>query len=195
MPSPFIFGLLQIHYFMRPTLLSLFAIIMLSSCFGEKTKWEIQHVPEGNFSIKMPTPVEKDKKMETTAFGKQNRYFVRWKPSSVAIDKFKLFEVSYTNVPPSIIDDSEQLSTMLEVAVELRKKDFSEVDYIESHSIEIDGHPGKAFFYDAPKGNTLTSVKMCVADGKLYDLVVIAKKNYSINQEMSDFFDSFVIGE
>jgi hypothetical protein len=164
---------------------------LLLSCGEKNDKWATQNVPEGGFSVGMPTPVEKTKKTEETVFGKQERHFVSWKPSSVAINKFKLFEVSYISCPPSKIADSIQLNAVLDKAIDIRKNDFSEVDIIESQAIELNGYPGRAFFYDAPKGNTLVSVKICITNGKLYDLVVIAKKNYSTNNEMSDFFNSF----
>jgi len=176
---------------MRNLLYILFLSFIVVSCGEKNDKWITHNVPEGGFSVGMYSPVVKTKKTEITVFGKQERNFVSWKPSSVAIDKFKLFEVSYINCPASAITDSIQLNATLDKAIDLRKNDFSEVDVIESQAIELNGYPGRAFFYDAPKGNTLVSVKICIANGRLYDLVVIAKKNYSTNNEMSDFFNSF----
>ena len=66
----------------------------LTACGSEERGWKNQIVPEGNFSVDMPLPMQKAEKTEITVFGKQVRHFVRWKPSSFAIDKFKLFEVS-----------------------------------------------------------------------------------------------------
>jgi hypothetical protein len=164
---------------------------VLISCGAEERGWKNHTIPEGNFSVDMPVPMQKDEKTEFTVFGKQVRHFVRWKPSSVAIDKFKLFEVSYTDCPSSILTDTFRMNMVLDSAVDMRKKDFSEVDEIESQAIELNGYPGRAFFYDAPKGNTTVSVKICIAGNKLYDLVVVAKKNYAIHDEMSQFFNSF----
>lgn len=176
---------------MRPFILFITTIFILSSCKNDDNKWSVQSFPEGNFSINIMSPVTKSKKTEMTAFGKQERFFVRWKPSSLTIDKFKLFEVSYTQCPASIAADSTMCSIMLDSAVEMRKKDFSEVEVIESQEIALNGYPGRAFFYDDAKGNTLVSIKMCIAGDKLYDLVVIAKKNYSTNDDIGKFFDSF----
>ncbi len=167
------------------------SFIMLSSCSGNDNEWKTHTIPEGGFSVGMPSPITKTEKTEVTPFGKQKRNFVRWKPSSFAIDKLKLFEVSYTNCPSSVIGDSTLMNVMLDSAVEMRKHDFSEVDIIEHQSIELNGYPGRAFFYDAPKGNTLVSVKICIAGNKLYDLVVIVKKNYSTSVEVGNFFNSF----
>jgi len=176
---------------MRLILTFFISAIILSSCGGENHKWEPYVSKEGNFTITMPTPIEKAEKNELTTFGKQPRYFVRWKPSSFAIDKFKLFEVSYTNCPASATTDSARLNATLDSAVELRKKDFSEIEVLSSQSIELNGYPGRAFFYDDTKGNTMVTVKLCIANGKLYDLVVIAKKNYATANESGAFFDSF----
>lgn len=164
---------------------------LLSSCGGDHNKWAVQTVPEGNFSVFMPGPVEKFDKAEATPFGTEKRQFLRWKPSSVAIDKFKLFEVSYIVCPTNIGADSMVLNRVLDSAVNLRKNDFAEPDMIQSEPIEFNGFPGRAFFYDDPKGNTNVSVKICYANGKLYDLTAISKKNYSTNNESSDFFNSF----
>jgi len=120
----------QQYTFMR----SLFYIICFSfflvSCGGKNDKWTTHNVTEGGFSVGMYAPIEKTKKTEVTIFGKQERHFVSWKPSSVAIDKFKLFEVSYINCPASAIADSIQLNATLDKAIDLRKNDFSEVDVI-----------------------------------------------------------------
>jgi hypothetical protein len=141
--------------------------------------------------IEMPSPAAKTEKSEETIFGKKTRHFVSWKPSSFAIDKFKLFEVSYIDCPLSVSQDSFKMNSVLEEAVEMRMKDFSETDVMESQAIEFNGYQGRAFFYDAPKGNTLVSVKICIAGDRIYDLVVIAKKNYAINDDMDRFFNSF----
>lgn len=163
----------------------------LASCSSEEKGWKKQSIPEGNFTVDIPSPIEKAEKNEVTVFGKQTRHFVRWKPSSFAIDKFKLFEVSYTNCPAGIMTDTARLNSILDSAVEMRIKDFTEEEEIPSEAIEFNGYMGRAFFYDAPKGNTMVSVKICIADGKLYDLVSIAKKNYAVNEDMSRFFNSF----
>jgi hypothetical protein len=167
--------------------------LLMLACSSEERGWKNHTVPEGNFSVDMPMPMQKAEKTEITVFGKQVRHFARWKPSSMAIDKFKLFEVSYTDCPASVLSDSFRINMVLDSAVEMRKKDFSEVDEIESQAIELNGYPGRAFFYDAPKGNTTVSVKICIAGNKLYDLVVVAKKDYAIHDEMSRFFNSFKV--
>ena len=170
---------------------SIESVVLLASCSSKESGWKKQSVPEGNFTIEMPAPIEKAEKKEVTVFGKQTRHFVRWKPSSFAIDKFKLFEVSYTPCPAGIMNDTAKMNEILDNAVDLRKKDFTEEEEIPSEAIEFNGYMGRAFFYDAPKGNTMVSVKICIADGKLYDLVTIAKKNYAVNEDMSKFFNSF----
>ena len=179
----------KLRYFLYLLLLPL----LITACSSEERGWKNQTIPEGNFSVDMPMPMQKTEKTEITVFGKQVRHFVRWKPSSMAIDKFKLFEVSYTECPASVTADSFRINMVLDSAVDMRKKDFSEVDEIESQAIELNGYPGRAFFYDAPKGNTTVSVKICIAGNKLYDLVVVAKKDYAIHDEMSRFFNSFKV--
>ncbi|GAA4466205.1 hypothetical protein GCM10023093_19930 [Nemorincola caseinilytica] len=176
---------------MRYFLFSILFAIVLPSCSRDDTGWKTHTIPEGNFSADMPSPVQKAEKTEVTVFGKQVRHFVRWKPSSFAIDKFKLFEVSYTDCPANVLTDTFRLNMILDSAVEMRIKDFSENDIIDYQKIELNGFMGRAFFYDTPKGSTTVSVKICIAEGKLYDLVVVAKKDYAINEDMSKFFNSF----
>lgn len=176
---------------MRLTLQLVVIALLFAACGAEHNSVSVQNFPEGNFSAFMPSPIQKVEKTEETVFGKQARHFVKWQPSTFSIDKFKLFEISYITCPPSVSADSVRLNQVLDSAVEMRKKDFSEVDEIGSQAIELNGYPGRAFFYDAPKGNTIVTVKICVAGGRLYDLVVVAKKNYSTNAEASNFFNSF----
>ena len=162
-------------------------VMFLASCSQETAKWSEFTSNEGGFSINMPNPVKKSQKKMETAFGKQMAYFYTWQPPGTAIDKFKLFEVSYTSCPAA---DSSRIEEMLDKAIEIRKKDFSESD-IPAQNIELNGYPGRAFIYDEARGNTLVIVKLCIANSKLYDLVVIAKKNYGTNNEVNDFFNSF----
>lgn len=176
---------------MRTIVLLLASAILFSSCGGSNGDWVDHNVTEAGFIISLPTPIIKTKKNEVTPFGKKDRNFVRWKPSNFALSKFKLFEVSYVPCPAYIAGDSARMAAVLDSAVNMRINDFSEVDLIEYQSIELNGYPGRAFFYDAPKGNTLVSVKICIAGDKLYDLVAIVKKNYSTNAEVANFFNSF----
>lgn len=176
---------------MRSLVVVLGLLIFLCSCSGSSSDWATHNSKAGGFSVQMPAPVANLKKNEVTPFGKQDRHFVRWKPSSFSISRFKLFEVSYITCPAYVSADSMAMARVLDSAIELRKNDFSDVDMIESQAIELNGYPGRAFFYDAPKGNTLVSVKICIAGNKLYDLVAIVKKDYSTNTEVANFFNSF----
>ena len=173
--------------------LNLFTLIVILTSCGKKESWSKQSFPEGGFTIEMPSDIKKTEKKENTVFGKQTTHFIAWKPSSFAIDKFKLFQVSYTDCPANVPADTNLMNLMLDSAIEIRKKDFTESEIIESQNIELNGYPGRAFFYDAPKGNTIVTVKLCITNNKLYDLVVISKKNYSTNGEMGNFFNSFTI--
>jgi len=167
--------------------------IIFASCGGNSGGWTKHVVPEGSYSIQMPADSKKSEKKETTAFGAQTTHFLTWKPSAFGMDKFKLFQISYSNCPSSVSSDTNMLNLMLDSAIEMRKKDFTESEIIESQSIELNGYQGRAFFYDAPKGNTIVSVKICIVKDKLYDLVVISKKNYATNNEMNTFFNSFTV--
>lgn len=161
--------------------------LMFASCSQEAAKWKEFTSNEGGFSINMPNPVKKSQKKMETAFGNQMVYFYTWAPPGTSIDKFKLFEISYTNCPTA---DSSRMEALLDKSIDLRKKDFSEND-IPSQNIELNGYPGRAFIYDEARGNTLVIVKQCIANGKKYDLTVVAKKNYGTNNEINDFFNSF----
>ena len=169
-----------------------FAAIFISCSSKNGGAWINHKIPEGGFSVNMPADSKKTEKKEATAFGQQTTHYLTWKPSSFAIDKFKLFQVSATNCPANVVTDSNLLNLMLDSAIEMRKKDFTESEVIESQSIELNGYIGRAFFYDAPKGNTLVTVKICITSNRLYELVVISKKNYSTNTEMNNFFNSFL---
>jgi hypothetical protein len=165
-------------------------VIFLTACSQEKTTWSELSSNEGGFTINMPAPVKKSEKVIETPFGNQKVCFFSWQPPGYAIDKFKLFEVSYTNVPSRVANDSALTEEMLDKSIELRKKDFAEGD-IPAQNIELNGYHGRAFIYNESKGSTLAIVKQCIVNGKRYDLTVVAKKNYGTNKEVSDFFNSF----
>jgi hypothetical protein len=160
---------------------------VLSSC-KDATPWAQYTDKPGGFTIFMPgNPVRSDRKV-----GKQLIHAVGWKPTTFALNKFKAFEVSYTDYPGTAGSDTGRLSTLLDNTINLRKKDFTELD-VESQPITINGYPGRAFFYEPPRGNTITTVKECIVGDRMYDLMVTAKKDYPVNEEMSRFFNSFQV--
>ena len=163
-------------------------LCMLTVSCKDSTKWAQYTSKEAGFSIFMPaTPVKTDKKV-----GKQVIHFVTWKPATFALEKFKLFEVSYTDFPGINTADSASMNALLDTAISQRKKDFTELD-VDSQPIVLAGYPGRAFMYDAPRGNTIAIVKECIVGNRRYDLTVIAKKNYPVNGEMNNFFNSFQV--
>ncbi len=163
-------------------------LLVLSSCGGNNIDWQKYTSDQGSFMVQMPTPVVKSEKKDI--FWKGTTHFVSWRPSAFAIYKIKLFQVSYTDCPPGVSSDSTMLNLMLDSAIMVRKKDFTDADDLPSQPIELNGYPGRAFFFDGG-GNTQVSVKECIANNRLYDLVVITKKNYSTNNEINTFFNSF----
>ena len=166
----------------------LLLLCMTLSCGRDNIVWEKYTSNEGGFIVEMPTPIKKTDKKDL--FWKGTTHFVSWKPSTFAIDKFKLFQVSYTDCPPGVSTDSLLLNVMLDSAIMVRKRDFTEADDIPSQNIELNGYQGRAFFFDAG-GNTQVTVKECIVNDKLYDLTVISKMNYPTNNEIGTFFNSF----
>lgn len=165
--------------------------VTLASCGAASTDWVQINSGEGGFSATMPPNTVKSEKVEVTAFGKQKVHFITWKPSTFAIDKFKLFQISYTTCPPNLVRDSMMVDFMLDSCIRMRKLDFTEKEEIAVQNIELNGYPGRAFFYDVPKGNQIVIVKECITNGRKYDLTVIANKDLGTNSEISRFFDSF----
>ena len=175
------------HKLLKPiTICSVFCFLL--SCAGDHIVWEKYTSNEAGFNILMPQPIKK--KDQKGIFWKATTHFISWTPPTFAIDKFKLFQISYTDCPPSVATDSLLMNVMLDSAIMIRKKDFTEAEDIPSQTIELNGCPGRAFFFDGGS-NTLVTVKECIANGKLYDLTVISKMNYSTNNEINTFFNSF----
>jgi hypothetical protein len=169
------------------------AVLILSlsffaSCGGNDDKWAVYTSGEGGFSINMPAKPEKTEKVEVTPFGKQKVHFITWKPSTFSIDKFKLFEVSYTDCPSRFSADSVIADFMLDSSIRMRIKDFTEKDY-PAETIMLNGYPGKSFILD--NGGNTVIVKQCITNGRRYDLVVVGKSGQGTNHEISEFFNSF----
>ena len=174
--------------FFSAVMLSLF---MLASCGGGKEQWAVYTSGEGGFSVRMPGKVDKTDKTEVTPFGKQKTHFVTWKPSAMAINKFKLFQVSYTECPQKFIADTVLLDVMLDSSIRMRYRDFTEKVDVQGERIELNGYPGRAFIYDGK--DDITIVKQCITNGRKYDLTVIVKKDQGTNPEISEFFNSFQV--
>ena len=165
-------------------------IFLCTSCSEHHNEWS--KYQDRAFSIRMPVkPVVTDK-VEITPFGKQNVRHVTWKPATLELNKFKLFQVSYTDCPARYVADSMKTNGTLDSSINLRKKDFTETEIL-SEPIEINGYPGRAFIYDPARDNVITIVKQVIAANKIFDLTVIAKRDYPTNTEINTFFNSFTV--
>ena len=159
------------------------------ACGSKDNSWTPYTSGEGGFTITMPSKPVKTEKTEVTPFGKQVVHFITWKPSSLSIGKFKLFQVSYTDCPPRFTNDSVMMDVMLDSSIRMRKKDFSEKDF-PTEVINLNGYPGRALIFDAP-GNQVVIVKQCITNNRRYDLTVIGKMEQGTNAEINTFFNSF----
>ena len=166
-------------------------VSVCSSCHRNNIPWNKFTSTQGAFSITMPAPVKVVDKKGLSIFGKNTPTHISyWEPSSLTIDKFKRFEVSYTDVPANIGRDSLSMAAILDSAIITRRRDFTDKEPL-IQNIELNGYPGRAFFFDGG-GNTLLNVKVCFANDRLYEFMVESKKNYATNNEVSTFYNSFV---
>jgi len=166
-------------------------ILVFPSCSQHTNKWA--PYSDAAFTDSMPEkPLVYDKANELTPFGKQNVHYVSWKPQTLELNKFKLFQVSYTDCPGRYTSDSIQTNATLDSSINLRKRDFTDLEVV-SEPISINGYPGRAFIYNPDKDNVVTIVKEVIADHKRFDLTVIAKRDYPTNAEINKFFNSFKI--
>ncbi len=166
--------------------------IVLASCGGSNgdNSWVHYTSPQGAFSVSFPSQPKTSEKTEVTAFGKQVVHFVTWRPKTFSIDKFKLFEVSYTDCPARFISDSLMTDIMLDSSIRIRKRDFTDRD-ISTQPIDLNGYPGRSFMYEIPHDNNEVIVKQCITNNRRYDLVVIARRDQGTNPEIAEFFNSF----
>lgn len=166
------------------------ACFVITSCSEHNNKWS--KYGDHAFSVTMPAGAKVYDKQETTPFGKQNVHYVTWKPESLELNKFRLFQVSYTDCPARFTGDTMKINATLDSSINQRKRDFTELEVV-SHAIEINGYPGRAFIHDPARDNVITIVKQVIANNKRYDLTVIAKRDYPTNTEISNFFNSFEV--
>lgn len=168
------------------TLFVAFSTIFFSC--KDETPWAQYTSKEAGFTVFMPAgPKKSDHKN-----GKMTMHSVTWKPETFALDKFKLFEVSYTDYPSFVASDSNKVNALLDTAISYRKRDFTELD-VDHQPITINGYPGRAFMLQPDRGNTITIVKQCLVGNRVYELCVIAKKDYPVNNELNRFFNSFQV--
>lgn len=166
--------------------------IFFSSCGTNNVKWAKYTSPNGGFSVVMPENPKVTDKQETTPFGKQKVHYVTWKPATFELNKFKMVQVAFTDCPAGYMADSVHSNAVMDSSINQRKRDFTDADVL-SHPIDINGYPGRAFIYDPAGENAITIVKQCFANGRRYDLTVIAKRDYPTNNELNDFFNSFTV--
>ncbi len=171
------------------SVLILFFLFGLSACSRKSKKWEKFTYNEGRFSIIMPAPVERAFKKEATVFGYQVNHYFTWKPSSFAMDKFKMFQVSFIECPRKYTT-ADRIEEALDSSIYERVKDFTDEE-IDIHAIELNGYPARAFIYNS--SSSIAIVKQCIVANRRYDVTVIAKKNYATNSEVADFYNSFKV--
>jgi hypothetical protein len=162
-------------------------ILTLPACSKKDRKWVKYTAGDGSFSIKMPENYTVSEEKENTIFGKQVVHYVSWKPSALSLDIFKSFQVKYTDCPQGMPAD-----TVLNRYIADRIKAFDEVK-VEPQSIHIGHYPAREVIYDPPSDIVIIIVKECVADNRLYDISVIAKRNFPTNVESGIFLNSFQV--
>ncbi len=176
--------------YMRSVIYLMVLLAFATTMFSckDETPWAQYTSKEAGFSVFMPAgPKKSDHKN-----GKLTMHSVTWKPETFALDKFKLFEVSYTDYPSFVASDSNKVNALLDTAISYRKRDFTELD-VDHQPITINGYPGRAFMLQPDRGNTITIVKQCLVGNRVYELCVIAKKDYPVNNELNRFFNSFQV--
>lgn len=167
----------------------LLAVLLFTTgaCTHHVSSWSA-YQESGKFQAEFPgKPVVTDK-VETTPFGKKTVHYVSWKPATLELNKFKLFQVSYTECPTYSEADSS-LYKALENSINIRKKDFTDND-IQSQAITINQYPARAFMFDPPHESVITIVKQVIVNNRRFDITVIAKKDYPTNDEIGRFFNS-----
>ena len=164
--------------------------LAISACSSHKNRWS--KYADKSFSIRMPEERKEYDKIQVTAFGKQNVHYIEWRPQSLELNKFKLFQVSYTDCPQRFTTDANRINEALDSSINVRKRDFTELE-VSTQPIDLAGYPGRAFILNLPADNVITIVKQVIAGNRRYDLTVVAKKDYLTNNEMNDFFNSFQV--
>jgi hypothetical protein len=172
-------------------LLTTVVVVMLGACHHSHG-WVKYSSNADGFSIYMPAQPKQAVKQEQTAFGKQSVHYFSWKPETFDINKLKLLQVSYTDCPRHASADSSSLSGTLENAIGIVKRNYTELD-IPSERIKLDGYTGRAFIFQDDKDGSITIVKTCVANNKIYTVTAVVKKDYPTNDELNTYFNSFQI--
>lgn len=173
--------------------LILVALLSLSSCLsGVKKDWKTYTSAEGAFTISTLGDFEKTTVNELTPYGKQPVHYLKWKPSSFSISKIKLIQVTYTDCPAKYIVDSNFRNVMLDSAIKMRARDFSDT-YETFQNIELNTYPGRTFVFDVPTSNSIAIVKLCVVNNRKYDLTMVVSRDQGSNDEQSTFFNSFSV--
>ncbi len=168
------------------------AIFLLSSCTEHKKAWITYS--DNVFRVKMPEkPVIVTTDAVKTPFGIQKVHTVSWKPATLELSKFKLFQVSYIDCPGSASFDSMKMNKLLDSSINWRKRDFPEETDIISQPVTINVYPGRAFILDPAREDVITIVKQVIARNRRFELIVIAKRNSPTNSEINDFFNSFQV--
>ena len=165
-------------------------VVFFSSCSRTELEWETYTSVDGGFTVQIPKNSKRVDKVEMTPFGKQTNHYIIWKPDGLQIYKIKLFQVSYTTC--SNISDSFSFYGMLDRSINMRVKDFTDLE-IDTHPINFNGYPGRAFIYDVSDNSTIAVVKQCIVNNKRYDLAVVLKRNYETNYEVHRFYNSFQV--
>ena len=103
-----------------------------------------------------------------------------------------MFQVSYTNCPARVLQDSVLMDVMLDSSIRMSAENYSEKE-LETQAISLNGYPGRAFIYNSTEGNEVMIVKECIINNRKYNLSVVIKSNYATATEVDNFFNSFKI--
>lgn len=153
----------------------------------EQPKWKVFTPPDGRFSVLMPGQPKMETQVQKTYMGEiQLQIFVAQPPNQEVA-----YLVTYNDFPDSygqITSPEEILKDAQEIALKTTQSNLVRQQNIRSSN----GHPGKEIEYVNP-GGKITKNRMYVAEGRLYQVMVIItkKQRKTLDKTMTGYLNSF----
>jgi hypothetical protein len=152
-----------------------------------KLEWKIFNAPDGRFSILMPGAPKTLSQTQKTFMGEINlQVFVAQPPNQEVayIVAFNDFPDRYGDLanPKELLNNAKDMALKTTQSNLIKQKEI----------ISYNGHPGKEIEY-VNQGGKITRNRMYVAQGRLYQVMVITskKQQQTLEKTMNGYLNSF----
>lgn len=160
-----------------------FLLVFLVGC--QQATWEEFRSSEGKFSVLMPGRPTKQIRSVKTPSGALDAHMFLVEQGNVA------YMVAYSDYPAIVIQD-RPAKLILDGARSGAVRN-AQGKLVGESQISLDGHQGRELDIETTEGKTVIKARIVLVGHRLYQVMVLTRKEQASSEEVKKFLDSFTL--